>query len=198
MGAETWDERYRATDLLWGAGPNRRFAAEVAGLAPGHALDVGCGEGRNAIWLAEQGWRVTAVDFSPVALERAARLAADRGVDVAFEQHDLRAWQPRGDAFDLVAIIYLHLPSNDLRRVHEAATRAVAPGGTLLVIGHDVRNLRDGHGGPQDPDRLLDPSAVATHLPGLRIDVAETVMRPVEAAPPAVALDTLVRGVRPV
>lgn len=198
MGADAWDERYRATGLLWGAGPNRRFAELAADLLPGHALDLGCGEGRNAIWLAEQGWQVTAVDFSPVALERAARLAGERGVGVDFQCRDLRTWSPPGAAFDLVAIIYLHLPSDDLQRVHARAARAVAPGGSLLILGHDVRNLAEGHGGPQDPDRLLDPSTVASQLDGLQVVAAETVTRQVDAQPPVTALDALVRAVRPI
>lgn len=197
MSAEVWDDRYRANELLWGAGPNRAFAEQVAGLVPGRALDLGCGEGRNAIWLAAQGWQVTAVDFSPVALERAARLAAEQGVAVDLVCEDMPAWTPPAAAFDLVALVYLHLPSDDLRRMHVRAARAVAPGGTLLLIGHDVRNIEEGHGGPQDPDRLLDPSVVAGQLDGLRIEIAETITRQVDTQPPATALDAMVRASRP-
>lgn len=197
MSAEIWDDRYRATELLWGAGPNRAFAEQISDLIPGRALDLGCGEGRNAIWLAAQGWQVTAVDFSEVALERAARLAASQGVAVDLLREDIRTWTPPVAAFDLVALVYLHLPSEDLRRMHARAARAVAPGGTLLIIGHDVRNIDEGRGGPQDPDRLLDPSAVAGQLDGLQIEVAETITRRVDTQPPATALDAMVRASRP-
>lgn len=197
MSAQTWDERYRSRQLVWGAGPNQRFADAVADLPPGRALDLGCGEGRNAIWLATRGWTVTAVDFSSVGLERAAHLAEDRGVDVELLRHDVRTWEPPAGAFDLVALLYLHLPPDDLRRVHAMAAAAVAPGGTLIIIGHDRRNVEEGHGGPQDPERLLDPAEVAGQVPGLQVVTAETVTRTVATDPPATALDADIRAVRP-
>ena len=195
--ADTWDERYRARDLVWGAEPNRVFAAAVAGLPAGRALDLACGEGRNAIWLAEQGWRVTAVDFSQVALERARGLAAGRGVTVDIRSEDVRTWVPPRAAFDLVALLYLHLPSADLHRVHARAAAAVAPGGTLIILGHDRRNLDHGHGGPRDADRLLVPDIVAADVGELEVVEAATITRPVASEPPATALDTLVRATRP-
>ena len=195
--ASAWDERYRATDLVWGAEPNRVFAATVAGLPTGRALDLACGEGRNAIWLAEQGWRVTAVDFSQVALERARGLAARRGVAIDVRSEDVRAWAPPRGAFDLVALLYLHLPSAELRHVHVRAAAAVAPGGTLIVLGHDRQNLDHGHGGPRDADRLLVPDLVAADVGDLEVVEAATITRAVASDPPATALDTLVRATRP-
>jgi SAM-dependent methyltransferase len=194
---DEWDARYRATDLLWGAGPNARFAAAVADLPAGRALDLACGEGRNAIWLAARGWEVTAVDFSGVALERARELAARHRVRLDLQQRDVRHWTPPARAFELVAVLYLQLPSAELAIVHRRAADAVTPGGTMVVLGHDQRNLDHGHGGPQDPDRLLDPDTVAGELTGLRILTAETVTRQVVTTPPAAALDTYVRAVRP-
>src|SRR5690606_9077745 len=91
MDSKAWDERYRATGLVWGAGPNRFVVEQTEGLAPGRALDLAAGEGRNAVWLAERGWRVTAVDFSPVAVERGRRIAAERGADVEWAAADVRA-----------------------------------------------------------------------------------------------------------
>lgn len=196
MDAQAWDDRYRSAQLLWGAGPNRRFADVVGDLPPGRALDLACGEGRNAVWLATKGWQVTAVDFSPVALERAAQLAADRGVAVDLVRDDVRTWTPPASAFDLVVLLYVHLSSADLRRLHTTAAAAVAPGGTLVVIGHDRRNIAEGHGGPQDLDRLLDPAVVAGQLGSLHVATAETVTRPVDTDPPATALDTYVRAER--
>src|SRR5690606_39971361 len=92
MDSKAWDERYRATGLVWGAGPNRFVVEQTEGLAHGRALDLAAGEGRNAVWLAERGWRVTAVDFSPVAVERGRRIAAERGADVEWAAADVRAY----------------------------------------------------------------------------------------------------------
>jgi len=149
-----WDERYSGPDLVWGAGPNRFVTEEVTALPAGRAIDLGTGEGRNAIWLAGRGWKVTAVDFSAAGLARAARLAAERAVSVNWVQADLLDYQPAPGGYDLVLIAYIHLPAAGLARVFRAAAAAVAPGGTLLVIGHDRDNITRGHGGPQNPDRL--------------------------------------------
>ena len=193
-----WDQRYSGPDLVWGAGPNRFVAEELAALPPGRAIDLGTGEGRNAIWLAERGWRVTAVDFSAAGLARAARLAAERGVSVDWVQADLLDYQPVPGGYDLVLIAYLQLPSACLARVFRAAAAAVAPGGTLLVIGHDLTNLAEGVGGPQSPEVLYTPEAITAELPGLRIVRAERVRRTVERdGGQATAVDTLVRAERP-
>ena len=121
MDAGAWDERYAESDLLWGAEPNRLFAEVMAGLEPGRALDLAAGEGRNAIWLARQGWDVTAVDFSPVAIERGKALARDLGAEVRFEVADLRDYEPDPGAFNLVAILYLHVDPELRRTIHRRA-----------------------------------------------------------------------------
>ncbi len=193
-----WDQRYSGPELVWGAGPNRFVAGELAALPPGRAIDLGTGEGRNAIWLAERGWRVTAVDFSAAGLARAARLAAERGVSVDWVQADLLDYQPDPGSYDLVLIAYLHLPSASLAQVFRAAAAAVAPGGTLLVIGHDRDNIARGHGGPQDPGRLYTPALVTGQLGGLVIRKAGQVQRPVQTPEgERTAIDTLVRAERP-
>lgn len=195
---EAWDQRYSGPDLVWGAGPNRFVVAEATALPPARAIDLAAGEGRNAIWLAERGWRVTAVDFSAVGLSRAARLAAERKVSVDWVQADLRSWRPGARGFGLVLIAYLHLPSADLAAVFRAAAAAVAPGGTLLVIGHDRDNIARGHGGPQDPDRLYTPGLVTAELGGLAVRRAEQVLRTVHTPEgDRTAIDTLVRAERP-
>jgi SAM-dependent methyltransferase len=170
---------------------------EVEGLSPGTALDVGSGEGRNAVWLAEQGWLVTGVDFSPVGLDKARRLAAARGVDVEWVLADLRSYQPPDGAYDLVVVLYLHLPAAERRAAHTALARALRPDGVLLVVGHDVTNLSDGYGGPQDASILLTPDDVAADLVGLRVERAERVERLVSTdAGERRAIDALVRAVR--
>ena len=196
---EDWNERYAQKELVWTAEPNRRFAAEVEGLEPGRALDLACGEGRNAVWLAERGWRVTGVDFADVALAKARRLAAARGVEVEWVDADVRVWEPPAGAFDLVVLLYLQLPAHERRAVHGRAAAAVARGGTLLVVAHHATNPAEGYGGPKDPAVLFTEDDVAAEVPGLEVVRAERVRRPV-ATPDGgeeVALDVLVRAVRP-
>lgn len=136
--AELWDDRYRESDRIWSGNPNTVLVREVEGLKPGRALDLGCGEGADAVWLAQWGWRVTATDISRVALERAAVHAAEAGVTdrVDWQWHDLGATFPEGE-YDLVSAQFLHsmgdLPREEILR---RAARAVAPGGVLLIVGH--------------------------------------------------------------
>jgi SAM-dependent methyltransferase len=196
MDAAGWDARYGGAELVWRADPNRFVAEEVAGLEPGPALDLACGEGRNAVWLAEQGWEVLAVDFSAVGLAKGARLAEERGVEVTWQEADVVAWAAPADAFDLVIACYLQLPAGERRTALVGAARAVAPGGTLLVVAHDLRNLDEGTGGPPDPAVLYRPADVLDDVgrSGAPFTVvrAETVERPVDGAGRP-ALDCLVR-----
>ncbi len=197
--AELWDRRYSAPDLVWGTEPNRRLVAEVDALPPGRALDLGAGEGRNAAWLATRGWDVTAVDFSRAGILRAREMAALQGVQVNTLVADLAEYVPDPGAFDLVIILYLQVPGQLLDRVVGQAADALAPGGTLLLIGHAVRNLEHGHGGPGDASLLHSPEQVAQAIGDrLVIDVAEHVDR-VIATPDGerVAIDALVRAHRP-
>jgi SAM-dependent methyltransferase len=194
---DDWNERYAGTELVWTASPNRFLVAEAEALTPARALDLACGEGRNAVWLAERGWRVTGVDFADVALAKATRLAAARGVEVEWVDADVRAWEPPAEAFDLVVLLYLQLPADERRVVHERAAAAVAPGGTLLVVAHHATNPAEGYGGPKDAAVLFTEDDVVADVPGLEIVRAERVRRPV-ATPDgeAVALDVLVRAER--
>ncbi|SCG65466.1 Methyltransferase domain-containing protein [Micromonospora siamensis] len=194
MDSTAWDERYAsAPELVWTAEPNRFVVREVTGLTPGRAVDLAAGEGRNAVWLARQGWQVTAVDFSPVAVERGRDLARGSGVTVDWQVADVTRYAPPADSFDLVLIAYLHLPAADLATVLSHARAAVRPGGTVLVVGHDLANLTGGTGGPQDPEILLTPESVTRAMSGLRIDRAETAHRPVDVDGRTVdALDTVV------
>jgi len=133
-----WESFYSSGESRWSGKPNPSLVAEVADLAPGSALDLGCGQGGDAIWLASRGWSVTAADISTAALSTAARNAAAAGLAdaIAWERHDLAVSVP-GGAFDLVAVAYLHSPVElDRTRILRAAAEAVAPGGTLVVVGH--------------------------------------------------------------
>jgi SAM-dependent methyltransferase len=135
---EYWDGRYGEHHHMWSGEPNTVLVQEVTGLDAGTALDLGCGEGGDAVWLARQGWRVTAVDISGVALERAARHAAEAGVAdrIDWQRRDLAESFPEG-TYDLVSAQFLHSPADMPREeVLRAAAAAVAPGGILLIVGH--------------------------------------------------------------
>jgi SAM-dependent methyltransferase len=192
---EDWNRRHGEAGLLFGAEPNRFLVAEVEGLAPGRALDVACGSGRNAVWLAARGWQVTGVDFSGVALEQARGLAAERGVDVEWVEADVLEWQPPEAVFDLVAVLYLQVPAGERRAALARAATALAPRGTLLVVGHHSDNLEHGSGGPKDPRVLYSAEDAAADLDGLEIEKAESVLRPVQDERDAI--DLLVRARRP-
>ena len=200
MDAKAWDERYQASELVWGAEPNRFVRAQCEGLPVGEAVDLACGEGRNALWLARLGWHVTGLDYSPVAIARARDLTnrepANVAVRTTWRVADVVAEPLPEESVDLALISYLHLPLPDHRSVVRSAARSVRAGGHLLIVGHDRRNLTEGVGGPQDPTRLYDASELRrliTRFSDLEVDLAKTVERPTDEG---VALDTLVRARR--
>ena len=194
--ARAWDERYRTTEFVWKTDPNRFLPPEVAGLPPGRVLDLACGEGRNAVWLATQGWNATGVDYSQVGLDKAAQLAESNHVTAVWVCADVTQWEP-DDRYDLVIVFYLHLPDTERRSTFVTAARALAAEGTLLVVGHDLINLTNGIGGPQDAAVLYTPGDVCAdlHVSGvadLVIDRAERVERPVDTdAGTVMAVDCL-------
>jgi SAM-dependent methyltransferase len=196
--AASWDERYRGAEFVWSTHPNRFLPPAVEGLTPGRALDVACGEGRNAVWLATQGWNATGVDFSAAGLEKAARLAETNSVTVEWIRADVTSWQS-AQCFDLVVVFYLQVPEAQRRAALGSAARALAPRGTLLVVAHDLTNLTDGIGGPQDPAVLYTPDDVRGDLDGsevrdLVVERAERIERPVVTDTGTVtAIDCLVR-----
>lgn len=184
MDADDWDRRYAATELVWSATPNAFFAEAVEHLPPGRAIDLGCGEGRNAISLASRGWQVSAVDFSAVAVDKGRRLAERQGVEVDWQVQDLSSWSPPPAGFDLVAVVYVHFPEPARSRLLERSLGAVAPGGTWVWVGHDLDNLSRGHGGPQDPAVLATVDELAGALgDGWEVERAEQVLRTVTLEP---------------
>jgi SAM-dependent methyltransferase len=200
-----WDARYEGSDLVWSAEPNQFVEAETdsllaGGLPPGRALDLAAGEGRNAIWLAENGWTVTAVDFSRAGLQKAAHLATARGVTLELVEADVTTYAPDAGAFDLVLVAYLQTPEPDRRAWLQHAVDALAPGGTLLIVCHDRSNLDGGHGGPQDASVLTTPEEVAAVLTAdgrVEIERAALVERTVATPDGDVtAIDHLVRAHR--
>ena len=157
--AAFWDARYGSAHSLWSGNPNRQLVAEAAGLAPGTALDAGAGEGADAIWLAERGWQVTAVDVSGVALGRAAGHAAKAGDEVAarirWQREDLRDWIPPERAYDLVTSQYLHLPGALRSTLLARLAAAVRDGGTLLIVGHHPMDLETTLQRPNHPELMF-------------------------------------------
>lgn len=168
---ETWDARYSESDRIWSGNPNPRLVEHVSNLPPGDALDIGAGEGADSVWLASQGWNVTALDVSTVALGRTAAHAADAGLGerVRTLEHDLLGDQPLPGTYDLVSAQFMHPPADRLAEIVTRMGEAVRVGGVLLVVGHHPDDFtsgrRDAHGHPEllyTPDQLvatLDPRA---------------------------------------
>jgi SAM-dependent methyltransferase len=197
---QRWDERYSAAEFDPARQPSEFIVAELGGLPPGRALDLGAGSGRHTVWLAERGWRVTAVDFSRAGLALARKLSVVRGVDQArvdWVVADLGEYEPERGAYDLALISYVQ-PSSAVRAAILARLpAALAPGGTAFVLGFDLANLTEGTGRPQDPDVLYTPETVSSKLSGLRITRAERVYYTVARDDgPATTVATLVRAIR--
>lgn len=190
MEANDWDDRYQATDRLWSAEPNTFVADRLADREPGVGLDLASGEGRNAIWLAERGWEMTAVDFSSVAIERGRKHSAE----VEFVVADVLNWQPER-SYDLVLIAYLHLVLADFEPLIRRAATWLRPGGELFMVGHDRTNIEHGVGGPQYPEVLWEIEEILPWLEGLDIVEAGVVEREVEIDHGvALARDALIRA----
>lgn len=185
MQREDWDRRWEERGFHCADDPVGVLAAELEPLEPGRALDLGCGAGRAALWLADRGWRVTAVDFSEVALTIARR----QGRDVDWVLADIRDYEPEHEAFQLVLVLYMHLPAQERRPLLARASAALTRDGMLVVLGHDVENIGTGAPGPTNPDVLYRPETIAVELDDLAIERAERLTRP---AGEATAVDTLV------
>lgn len=200
---QSWDERYASAPALWSGRPNHLLVAAVegGGLQPGAALDVGCGEGADAVWLARRGWRVTGVDVSTVALGRAASAAADAGVSaqISWLQLDLTATDPPAGPWDLVNVQYWHLPREQRVPLWSALAAVVAPGGTLLVGSHDADDPHAAAHHADHPERFYRPDEVVAALgPGWDVRHAGPVRwtrSGEDGEEPAV--DLLVNAVRP-
>ncbi len=169
---QMWDERHAAREPIESRAPDAALVDLAAALTPGCALDLAAGDGRHAVWLASRGWSVTGVDFSGVALDRARAAAARAGVDVEWVHADLLEWTPPAASADLVVVMFLHLPLAERRVVFAKAAGSLAPGGRLLVVGHDRANLGRDVPGPKDPGVLYTPEEVVADLPGLVVEHA--------------------------
>ncbi|MFO0745385.1 MAG: class I SAM-dependent methyltransferase [Myxococcota bacterium] len=175
-----WDERYGQGGFIYGDQPND-FLAEVAGhIPPGPVLALAEGQGRNAVWLAERGHAVTAVDLSPVGLAKAQELAAARGVTLTTIVADLADFDLGVDAWSGITSIWCHLPSALRARVHAAVVRALKPGGVLVLEAYTPAQIAHGTGGPKDPDMLPTADALRAELIGLDLEILVERERDVE------------------
>ena len=164
-----WNERYATEGCLFGIEANMFVVEHLGDLAPGRTLDLGCGQGRNAVWLAMRGHTVTAMDLSDTAIEQTGELASQAGVTLDLVVADATRWEPDPDGFDLVLLSYLQL--EEARRVvaHRKVIEALAPGGTVFLIAHHKDNIEHGIGGPQRPEVLFDEAELAADFAGLEI-----------------------------
>jgi SAM-dependent methyltransferase len=207
MDSGKWDERYRAASAdpagrLWSVAPHETVRELVATLDPGRALDLATGDGRNAVFLARLGWDVTGVDFSAEGIRLARQRAQELGARVHWVVADARSYHT-DEPFDLVVVTYLHLPEAEIRSVLRSAASWIAPGGHLLVLGHDKDNLTSGAPGPNDPEILYSTDLLESGAVGLRIDRSEQLFRDSEVDPEApgdgtaIAVDTLLFATQP-
>lgn len=171
MSDISWNERYRGAEFLFGTEPNRFLAAQASRLRPGmRALALADGEGRNGVWLAQQGLEVLAVDSASVAIDKARRLAQARGVAVNFACADLLAWDWPRAAFDAVVAIFIQFADASARPLlHRHMVEALRPGGLLLLQGYTPRQLQYRTGGPSDPARLYDAKTLRHDFAALEI-----------------------------
>jgi SAM-dependent methyltransferase len=181
-----WNERYRGPAAIWSGEPNMRLVEETSTLTPGNALDVGCGEGADAIWLAERGWRVTAVDIASTALDRARAVdilpyVAER---IVWQQGDLVANPPPAAAFDLVSSHFMQMAPDALATLIRGLGAAVVPGGTLLIVGHHPLDLLTTARRPRTPGVLYAAEDVAALLNPAEWDIAVCAARTRSAADP--------------
>lgn len=180
---EHWNKRYAGKALSWSGEPNALLESLLVNEPPGKGLDVGCGEGRNALWLASRGWRMDAIDFSEVGVAKASALAAEQSLDVNWITADVGRYHFAARQYDLVAIVFLHTGPEERKRWLPNVIDAVAPGGLFAYIAHDPCNITEGVGGPQDASLLPSVDEVAGHLGDFDIYRAEIHTRPVASDP---------------
>ena len=204
QSAELWNERYLSSPHRWSGNPNPQLLAEVASLAPGLALDVGCGEGADALWLAQRGWHVVATDISSVAIERASEHVRSSDPSAAarieWRQADLLASAPEPDTFDLVSAQFMHLPPELRTRLFASLAASVRPGGTLLIVGHHPSDLLTGVKRPSAPELLYTADDIAKLLtPPWTIVASDSRPRPAttEEGVEVTVHDAVLRAIRP-
>jgi len=179
MDVSEWDERYSAADLPFGALPNDFLAAQAFRIPPGRVLCLAEGYGRNAVWLAERGYRVTAVEQSGVGIARGRALAAERGVELEFVQADLADYDMGERKWNGVVSIFAHLPPALRAEVHRRVVQALAPGGVVILEAYCPAQLKYATGGPREVELLVSAEAARRELAGLAFVTCEEVERDV-------------------
>ncbi|MGV8873119.1 MAG: class I SAM-dependent methyltransferase [Rhodococcus sp. (in: high G+C Gram-positive bacteria)] len=173
MDAADWDRKYEGRELVYGEAPNATVVEVATTLTRGRALDLASGQGRNAIWLATRGWTVDAVDFSSVALTKASRVASTAPKSVRERLtwiHSDVTQLSTSPNYDLVLMLYLHLPPNARQKAVSAAVAALKPDGILMILGHHSANIEHGFGGPQESEILYTPEDLASDI-GSRLTI---------------------------
>jgi len=194
-----WDERYAEDGWVFGVEPNHFVSEFLVDLEPQRVLDLGCGQGRNALWLALQGHEVTGLDLSAVAIEQAKTLAKEAGVAVRFAVADLTLWRGDDESFDLVVLSYLQVAPEHRRAIHRTVCDVLAPGGTVFLIAHHADNLTRGVGGPQRPEVLFSEDQLEEDFSGFDILRLGPIERLVELdEEPATAIDIILIARKPV
>ncbi|WP_423920783.1 class I SAM-dependent methyltransferase [Frigoribacterium sp. 2-23] len=221
VGRPYWEDRYAGPDLVWSGNPNPVLVDETVSLTPGRALDIGSGEGGDALWLARQGWQVTGVDIAQNALDKARgrieSIDAEAASRITWEQHDITEWTPEPSSVDLVSSQFMHLPEPARTALFRALAAALRPGGTLLIVAHDLSGVDTTvfPDRPQGLDYGVDDVLASLDGTGLEIVTAEVRPRPAAAhtapadehghgdahgdaaAPPHHLADIVVRATRP-
>ena len=175
-----WDQRYATPGFAYGSAPNDFLAAEVHRLPRhGKVLCLAEGEGRNAVWLAQQGFAVTAVDASPVGLDKAQQLAAERGVVITTVCADLAEYSIPPESWDGIVSIFCHLPPPLRRAVHHACVGRLSRGGVLLLEAYTPRQLEHQTGGPPQPELLYEPETLRDDFSGLQLQQLQEIVREV-------------------
>jgi len=192
----SWDERYGADGYVYGTAPSRWLVVQAHRLpAGGRILSLGEGEGRNAVWLAQRGFSVVAVDGSAVGLAKAGRLAAARGVAVETVHADLTRYRPEPGAFDALLLAYVHLPPPEREQVHAAGAVALRAGGLVVLEAFTPRQLAFASGGPRSAELLYEPAALRADFPGIAWEVLEESELVLDDGPLHQGRAAIVRGV---
>jgi SAM-dependent methyltransferase len=178
-----WDERYQGEDYVYGTAPNDFLRGQVEHIPEGRVLCLAEGEGRNAVFLTEQGFHVTAVDQSPVGLGKARRLAADRGVEIDTLVADLAGFSIDPDAWDGIVSIFAHMPPAARRHIHREVVRGLRPGGVLVLEAYRPEQLQYKTGGPPSVEMMMDLDGLRTELAGLEFEYAAETVREIQEGP---------------
>lgn len=170
MDRNFWNSRYTATETVYGLAPNLYFAEQIRKLSPGKLLLPAEGEGRNALYAASLGWDVHAFDFSVVGQQKALKLAAESNLKIRYDIEDMEVIELPPDSFDAVALIYVHLPEPTRTNFFQKCVRALKPGGTLIIEGFELAQLRNDSGGPKDKGMLYSVDLLKTRFAELTIE----------------------------